>query len=137
MANRVFVETSALVALYNSEDSCHEQAVNISRGLVRESKTLLTSYEVILETATVLRRKVGFVTAKKFLARIKNGSFLILAVDDNTRLRAESLFLFHQTPKDLSLFDCLYASLTKVYEIDEVFSFDNHFKKLGIKLLSA
>lgn len=137
MANRLFVETSAFVALYNSEDFCHEQAKSISRILVRENKTLATSYEVILETATVLRRKVDFVTAKKFLARMKSGGFLILTVDDSIRLRAESLFLFHQTPKDLSLFDCLYTSLTKVYEIDEIFSFDNHFKKLGVKQLST
>lgn len=137
MTGRVLVDSSAFVALYNTVDSCHEQAKNISHLLVQESKTLATSYEVILETATVLRRKVGLATAKKFLTRVRDGSFLILTVDDDIRLNAVKLFLYHQTPNDLSLFDCLYVSLIKTYEIEGIFSFDRHFKKLGVKLLSA
>lgn len=137
MTDKVFIDASAFVALYNDDDSCHNQAKNILQSLSKKDVILTTSYEAVLETATVLRRKSGLPAAADFLDQIRTGAFFLLVVDESIRSRAEEIFLTHKRPKDLGLFDCLYFSLMENYGIPEAFSFDHHFKKLGVKLLSA
>ena len=134
--DKVFVDASAFIALYNLNDSCHNKAVLISRELAGKEVTLAVAYEVILETATVLRRKIGLTAATDFLRHIQSGIFFILSADEAIRCRAEDIFLKRKKPKDLGLFDCLYFSLMETYEIRHAFSFDSHFTKYGIECLS-
>ena len=134
--DKVFVDASAFIALYNRNDSCHGKAVLISRELAEKEVTLAVAYEVVLETATVLRRKIGLRAAADFLHHIQSGVFLILSVDEAVRRRAEDIFLKRKKPKDLGLFDCLYFSLMETYEIHHAFSFDSHFTKSGINCLN-
>lgn len=137
MTYKVFIDASAFVALYNNDDSCHDQAKNILQSLLKKEVILMTAYEVVLETATVLRRKSGLPAAVDFLNQIRTGAFFLLNVDERVRSRAEEIFLTIKRPKDLGLFDCLYFSLMENYEIANAFSFDAHYKRFGIKLLSA
>ena len=43
--------------------------------------------------------------------------------------------LFSQKSKNLSFFDCVYASLVKTNNLDGIFTYDTDFNKLGVRVL--
>lgn len=56
MSRLVFWDTSALLALINSRDALHQQAVIISQGLAGDHAYMLTTDAVLTEVANGLSR---------------------------------------------------------------------------------
>ncbi len=93
--------------------------------------TVFISNIVEGEVLTVLSMKLGIKIANncgEFLKKLN-----IIFVDENITQKAREVFK-KRTSKNLSFFDCTSFAVVKEFNIDQVFSFDRDFKKLGAKI---
>lgn len=133
----VFVDASAFYALLNKKDRLHQEALSISQALAKTNQTLITSNYTLAEAYTVIRSKLGFQTAAAFVAEIRRGGIQVAWIDNKIHNRGLEIFLEKEEPKDLSFFDCVDLALMESLGIEKAFSFDRHFKALGISLLKV
>lgn len=131
----VFVDASAFYALLNKNDILHDEAVLISGILSKNNELLVTSNYTLAETYTVLRSKMGFSIALKFASEIKKNLIKVVWVNEIIHNRGLEIFLEKKEPKDLSFFDCVDFAVIESASIEKAFSFDRHFKILGIPLI--
>jgi predicted nucleic acid-binding protein len=137
--NPVYVDTGAWIALLNGRERLHTRAVAVYASLADEGTRLVTSSDVIDETATRLRYDVSLAAALDFrdaVAKAEKSRLLrVLQVDASTQHKAFALW--EKFPKvTLSLTDATSAVLARSLSIKTVFSFDADFRALGFTLLS-
>ncbi|MCL4386618.1 MAG: PIN domain-containing protein [Actinobacteria bacterium] len=133
----VFIDASAFYALLNKNDNFHNEAIIISSILSKNNEHLITSNYTLAETYTVLRSKMGYDIASKFANEIKKNLIEIIWVDEIIHNRGLEVFLEKKEPEDLSFFDCIDFALMESAGIEKAFSFDRHFKILGITLVES
>ena len=66
----VFGDTSGFFALLVRDDAMHERAKTIFAGLARHQAEIVTSSFVLVETISLLQRRVGLDAVKDFNERI-------------------------------------------------------------------
>lgn len=130
---RIFVDTSAFYAIWDAGDSSHDSAIKILLGLLDEDQ-ILTSSEIISETLTLISMRIGKASATKFYNEILFGIETIV-LDFETYNESIDLFKIIKS-KNVSFVDCTSFVICKKNKIDFAFSFDVHFKKQGIKILT-
>jgi predicted nucleic acid-binding protein len=133
----IFVDASAFYALLNKKDDLHEEALSISKSLAETNEVLVTSNYTLAEAYTVIRSKLGFKTAESFIAEIRKNGIQVTWIDEEVHNRGLEIFLENKEPRDLSFFDCVDLALMESLGIEKAFSFDRHFKSLGIQLIKA
>lgn len=134
---KVFIDTSAWMAYYLSDEPDHIRIKNLIKGFIKEHLTIITSNDVIDETVTnfiYLKPKI----AKKFIEfmvkSISTESVLQLWVDEE--IQAEAFRLVQKfSEHKLSLTDATTIALIKKYHIDSIISLDSDFAKVGISTL--
>ena len=138
MASKAFIDTSAWIAYYLSDDRHHIKIKNLLKGLIVNKATICTSNDVIDETVTRLIYTTHSRFVKKFIAfiseSIKGGNLVQFWVDDQVQLEAFDLsvkFLEHK----LSMTDCTTLVLLKRFSIDSLVSMDSDFTKVGVNTL--
>ena len=136
MTSKVFVDTNIFVALKDKNDPTHKEAKEIALYLKKKNIKLYTSSDVIGETLTVLSRKLGKKVAGSFFDNYLKSGVGEIFVDDIIHDEARKLF-FKITSKNISFIDCSSAIAMKQSKIDVVFTFDKHFKSLGVKLIGG
>ncbi|MEM7594632.1 MAG: hypothetical protein AAF383_24540 [Cyanobacteria bacterium P01_A01_bin.83] len=81
---KVFVDTSAWLALINIDDNFHLQAKEVRKKLQQENCSLVTSYFVLLEVADALTIPKVRLQTINFISRIRNLSGLnVIWVDQS------------------------------------------------------
>lgn len=133
----VFVDASAFYALLNKKDNLHKEALLISKSLAKTNEVLITSNYTLAESYTVIRSKLGFKTAETFIAEIQKNGIQVAWIDEEIHNRGLKIFLENKEPRDLSFFDCVDMALMESLGIEKAFSFDRHFKSLGITLVET
>ena len=133
----IFVDASAFYALLNKKDDLHEEALSISKSLAETNEVLVTSNYTLAEAYTVIRSKLGFKTAESFIAEIRKNGIQVTWIDEEVHNRGLEIFLENKEPRDLSFFDYVDLALMESLGIEKAFSFDRHFKSLGIQLIKA
>ncbi|MGI0079647.1 MAG: type II toxin-antitoxin system VapC family toxin [Nitrososphaerales archaeon] len=131
---RLFVDTSALVALANAEDDNHESAT-VFREQLRRGKTafklLITSNYVFDETMTLLRARIGHGSAISLGEALKNSEiFRIDWITPELDAEAWNIFVKYRD-KEFSYTDCASFALMKSSGITLAFGYDEHFKQFG------
>ena len=61
-ANRVFADTSYLFALLNAQDVNHAAALRMTKQIRKAQIEVVTTWDVVSETATLLRYRLGSVS---------------------------------------------------------------------------
>lgn len=130
---KVFVDTNAFVALRDTKDSTHKRAKRILDKLIQRKAWLYTSSDIVGETLTVVSRKLGKSHAREFAREAEKMAEEIF-ISQEMHDEARKLF-FKITSKNISFIDCSSAIAMKQSKIDVVFTFDKHFKSLGVKLI--
>ena len=72
MSRVVFWDTSAFLALMNSRDALHQQAVTISQVLAHEQARMLTTDAVLTEVANGLSRIGHRLLAQRVIILVSN-----------------------------------------------------------------
>ena len=131
---RVFVDSSAFLALINSNDQNHEIAKRIWEKLLQEnSHQLFCSNYVVVETVAILQNRFGLPAVILFQQNILP-IFETLLINETTH-QAAIAALLNANRRHLSLVDCSSFVLTRHLGLDAVFAFDQHFVEQGFVCL--
>lgn len=129
----IFVDTSAFVALVDSDDIFYQKASEWWK--TSKSSCLVTTNFVVAETLGWLRYKRG----KKIAVKVGEN---LLFSDDLKTIRAErqdenkAWKLFNKVEgRGISMIDCISFAVMKRLKIKQVFAFDQDFADVGFNVL--
>lgn len=130
--NRVFIDTSAIIALLVPTDAAHDRAAGaFNRLRARESLLVTTSYNLV-ETYALLGRRFGRDATATFRSEFAP-LLQVLWVDGDLHERGLDLML--ERPTGVSLVDAVSFVCIRQHRIDEIFAFDRHFENEGFPIL--
>lgn len=128
----VFADTSGLFALLVDDDLMHIRARANFEYFVENNIQLLTSSYVLLETLTLLQRRVSLDAVWDF-NRMILPILEPIWVDEEWHDRAVQR-LHVERHRNLSLTDCLSFEIMETREITTAFTFDRHFPEHGFAI---
>lgn len=131
----VFFDTNIYVALSDQEDATHRKACQLMESLHRRPHLPITSSHIVSESLTVISQKVGKKQSLKFFEDLQNSETEIIFVDQEIHQQGLELFAKIKS-KNVSFVDATSFVIMKNKGIKVVFTFDQHFKTQGFKLLS-
>ena len=132
---KVFVDSSAWIALEVANDINHKASIRNIQKLKRERSLFFTNEYVLAETYTRLIYDINLAAAKKFHDNIrfalKEEGLIILEIDSQIR---EAVWgeLNRYSDHKLSFTDGTMVVNFKYYKLDEIFTFDKHFKEINL-----
>jgi predicted nucleic acid-binding protein len=132
--SRVFVDTSAILALLNPQDDSHEGARRAFANLQTREAPLLTTSFVLVELYALLGRRMGLEAIAAFRLDFAP---LLEVVWVNAELHEAGLdLLLERRIRDLSLVDAVSFLVMRQRRLEEAFAFDQHFHDEGFTLLA-
>ena len=135
MPRRIFVDTSAWVAVADSNESHHAEAAETYARLLKSQVTFVTTILVIAETQVWLRRRMGVEAALSFLKNVNDSSHIEI-VYPNARLETEAKRILRQyADQDFSLTDAISFAWMKDVGLSDVFTYDKHFATAGYNII--
>ena len=136
MAELVFVDTWAWLALSNRKDVHHELARKSYEEVKTAGYRLVTSDYVLDEVITALFRNVIFASAVQFIESLftaTSGNQIKLERITETRFKvAWSLRKKYQDKPDISFTDFTSFVLMQELVINKVFTGDSHFESVNL-----
>lgn len=135
--NRVFIDSSALVALINADDESHAMSKSLLEKVRSKRLALIMTDYVFDETITTVLSRAGHKLAVLAGNLMLDSSFMnVVWLDQEIKLRAWEFFLRH-SDKNFSFTDCTSFVLMRELGINRYLSFDDHFKQAGFINFSA
>jgi predicted nucleic acid-binding protein len=131
--SKVFVDTNVFVALRDTSDSTHTKAVKYYELLKKDGCKFYTSSDIIAESLTVISKKISKKSALTFLDEIE-GVIKEIFIDEFLHKETRDFFKRVKS-KNISFIDCSSVIAMRRAKIKVIFSFDEDFKKMGVKLL--
>ena len=131
---RLFVDTSAWLALNDRNDQYHSKAAAKSAEIKRHRIELITSEYVLDESITLIRYRVSHQAAVIFGNSLLNSN--IVRVEDvsaEDRFKAWEMFKKFED-KELSFTDCTSFVLIKNLRLQKAFTFDEHFRQMRFEV---
>ena len=133
---KLFLDTSAFIARYHSRDHHHKEAVSLTEEIGSGTSPftrLYTSDYIIDETVTTILARTGSLELTKRYgeAIISSKAIEKLWVDRESFTESWNLFK-KQREAGLSFTDSTTLLLMTKNEIVNIFTFDSHFKRLGL-----
>ncbi|MGK5095540.1 PIN domain-containing protein [Deltaproteobacteria bacterium TL4] len=133
----IFVDTGAWIALIDTSDQYHREAVSIYTCLKKQQARFLTTDYVVDETITRVRYDASHHLALQCLDLLTlskdTGILRMIHTDEVIFNEAVSTFRKYDSAV-LSFTDCVSFAVCKRYEINQTFAFDQHFLMMGISL---
>ena len=124
--NTIFVDTSAVYALADDDDSLHKKASDFYSSLKSNVQLIISDF-VLLESWSLINNRTGRHAALTFYEDALSGVFDIIKVRHSDLLAAKRIMRKY-ADQDFSLVDCTCFSLMESLNIDCVFTFDSHFR---------
>jgi predicted nucleic acid-binding protein len=119
-----FVDSSAIVALVDSNDRTHGAAVNAYRELVDQGYRLFTTNHVIAEVVDLLSATIGPDIARRWL---RDHRLPVYHVDEQDEHRARALVISSRSPQGLSLVDAISLVVMERFGVADAFAVDPGF----------
>jgi uncharacterized protein len=131
----VFLDTSGLIALVNTDDQWHRKAEIVWAGLSDSSAGLITTSLVLIELADGLSRVHHRGLAMQLVDALERSRRVeIVPVDEHLEKLGWQLFRARED-KDWGMTDCVSMSLMADRRIQDVFTADHHFEQAGFNIL--
>lgn len=132
---RIFVDTSALLAVIDGDDCFHIAAFRFWEQQLSGPAVFLTSNYVVLETTALVQNRLGIAAAS-----LLHGEILPVIrqewIDPGLHQRAVAALLAARR-RDVSLVDYTSFELMRQLGIRAAFTFDRHFAEQGFEVLPA
>lgn len=132
---KVFIDTSALIALWNKNDTYHAQALDIEQTLRLSGYKYITSNAILLEFGNALSPKPLRKIASKIINNIQQDHDFWECVPIDPFLGKGAKLFENREDKEWGLVDCTSITIAKEYGIQEVFTADHHFEQAGFHIL--
>ncbi|MBI3061385.1 MAG: PIN domain-containing protein [Deltaproteobacteria bacterium] len=129
---QLLVDTSAVYALIDRDDSYHRKAVSLLRSLPRRGLTPLLTNFIVAESHALLLSRLGANIARDWLLR---QIWPVEPVTPQDEAKAREI-IQRYTDKSFSYTDATSFAVMERLGIKEAFAFDPHFRQYGLKLLS-
>lgn len=130
----IFIDANAFVALADTTDSNHHQALTLSKILKKKNYRLCSSDFAFGEAVTVISQKLGHRKAIIWIEEFLQSNIIIERNSPKREGRAIEFFR-QATTKNVRFTDCLNMAIMEERGIKEIFSFDKHYKKAGFRRL--
>jgi predicted nucleic acid-binding protein len=127
MRRAVLWDSSAILALLDSDDADHPSAVETANQIAGERRPSLMTNYIEVETHALLLRKLGRVLAREWLLRAPLPVVRALPSDE----QAAKAMLDGHSDKDWSLCDAISFTVMERRGIRAAFSYDHHFRQRG------
>lgn len=126
---RVYIDTSAFLAILDADDRNHRKAKSKWTELVDREAALFCSNYILVETFALAQRRLGMEAVRA----LNDDILLLVNIDwiDEAAHRAGVSALLAASRKRLSLVDCLSFESMRRMEIKTAFAFDAHFEEQG------
>ncbi|MEW6089071.1 MAG: PIN domain-containing protein [bacterium] len=130
---KLFIDTSAWLAINDKNDQYHTEAMNKIIEIKNQKIALITSEYIFDESITLIRYRISHSSAVLFGESLLNSNIVkIIDITDKDRFKAWDLFKKYED-KELSFTDCISFVLIKNLKLQKVFTFDSHFKQMGFE----
>jgi predicted nucleic acid-binding protein len=131
---RLFVDTSAWAAYYDSSDRWHTSAKEAITSLVDQRVTFVTTDYVLDETITLLLYHAGRAQALAFGDAVQQSRQVSLVrIDESAWEEAWRLFRCYDD-KMWAFTDCTSFAVMRQMGLLRAFAFDSHFEQAGFQL---
>lgn len=131
----LFCDTSFFYACLDPDDVNHERAHALLEEAVARGCVLSVTWDVVGETATLLRYRKGFRAALAFLAEVKP-QLRIIPYGDRVRSEAEDIFKRYGKERRLSFCDAIsFVVVTTLLSHVPCLAFDADFRALGLTVI--
>ena len=136
MSRKIFVDTSAFLALFHIRDGEHQRALDTWGKIKENEKAFITTNHVLDELATLLGRKTNFNYSVRKMRRIYSSDIQIERPSEEDELNSNALGYFEKyTDQKISFTDCLSFVIMKKFAIKKVFTFDHHFSYAEFEII--
>ena len=129
----IFVDTSALIAYLDAGDDFNEKAVEYYLNLLKNDCMLITTNYIILEAIIILKKRFGLEAVSSFNNNVAPSLKIYWIDEEIHEVGVNNLVMVNR--KKVSLVDYTSFEVMKRLNIEKAFSFDNHFKSFGFKLV--
>lgn len=130
-----FLDTSAILAVLDSDDQRHPEADAIWRRLLGTNEPLLSSNYILVETFALVQRRLGMDAVQAVEREIV--PLLNLHWLDAETHRASVTAWLATSRRRLSLVDCSSFEVMRRLNVRRAFAFDGHFEEHGFDLLRS
>jgi uncharacterized protein len=130
---KVFVDTSAFLALLDGDEDRHAEAVAAWERLTEKEAVLFTSNYVVLETNALVQRRLGQEALRIFLTELLGGVTVVFVERDVHDAATAAQLLAGR--RRLGLVDCTSFQLMHALGLADAFAFDDHFRERGFGLV--
>ncbi len=133
---KVFVDTSAWIALLNKRDGLHLSAKSVMSDLRQQNAWLLTTDLIFIEVADALGKPPMRQTTIAYLNRWRSFQNLDIVPINKIPLEEAWSLYYQRLDKDWGLTDCTSFVVMRQENITHAFTSDRHFEQAGfVKML--
>lgn len=133
---RIFIDTGAFLVLFISSEKYHQQTAGKYKTYRKQRASFFTSFFILDELFTRLIYDFGATKTQKVIdlleKSIQQEELMILDIDKTTFKKARETLLKFADYK-ISFTDATSYVLYKDFGMDEIFTLDSDFKKIGVK----
>ena len=132
----VFLDTSALKALFDFSDEFHIKAAKYLDQVKKEKLKMITSNFILDEAYTLIRARMGKKAALQFRQDLINSISVLKVLRITIKDEKKAWGYFTKLPgRGVSFTDCSSFALMKRLNLKKAFAFDQDFTKAGFKAL--
>jgi uncharacterized protein len=135
MNSGVFLDTSALYAVFDADDAGHPAAAQAWEALLGSESSLHTSNYVLVELVALLQRRLGLAAVNALMTYVLPWINLVW-IDESLHLQALAGVLT-AARRDLTLVDCASFTVMRRLGLPRAFALDRHFVEQGFELIPA
>jgi predicted nucleic acid-binding protein len=134
-ASTLFCDTSFFYAVLDQRDRDHIKARRLAEGIQRRGIPMITTWEVVVETITLLRYRYSYRAAMTFIERVLPKLNIVYITPDQ-RAKAIEGFGKLSLDKEISLCDAIsHVVVSEVLHYIPCLSFGDDFKRLGLTVI--
>jgi len=131
----LFCDTSFFYAALDARDRDHAAAKALADGVEQRQIPLITTWEVVVETITLLRYRYSYRGAVVFIDQILPG-LNVFHIDSEIRAKALSAFRKLSREREISLCDVIsYVVVSEYLGFVPCLVFDDDFRRMGLTVL--
>lgn len=132
----VFVDTSALYALFNPRDFNHKAARDVLMKLHKLGAGLVTTNLVEFEAYILVHARMGRRGLLRFRHILARSQWLQRVTVTSAQLSQGWILLEREADKDYSLVDASSFVVMRTRKVERAFAFDAHFRQAGFQIVS-
>ena len=131
MIGIVLADTGPLYAAKDPDDTHHSRSQWDTARLQAQNLKVVVPYPILLESYSLVMRKLGTQQAHALLAQVTSTSFVENATAED--YQDASVTILQYRDQDLTLFDTVLAAMSDRLEAP-VWTFDHHFDVIRTKV---